>query len=48
MIATIVSQPADAVLTRMKDAESVDAASVIMEIWDKNGAQGTSYIHVHK
>lgn len=40
VIATIVSQPADAVLTRMKDSESVDAATVISEIWQKRGAQG--------
>jgi len=40
VIATIVSQPADAVLTRMKDAESVDAATVISEMWAKGGPTG--------
>jgi len=40
VIATIVSQPADAVLTRMKDSESVDAATVISEIWKKAGPTG--------
>jgi len=38
--ASIVSQPADAVLTRMKDSQSLDAAAVISEIWEKRGPQG--------
>lgn len=33
--ASIVSQPADAVLTRMKDSQSLDAAAVISEIWER-------------
>lgn len=40
VIATVVSQPADAVLTRMKDSESLDAATVIAQIWQKGGPTG--------
>lgn len=37
---TIVSQPADSVLTRMKDSKSVDAATVVLDIWNTMGPKG--------
>jgi solute carrier family 25 phosphate transporter 3 len=37
---TIVSQPADTVLTKMKENSSIDAATVVIDIWQRRGAKG--------
>jgi len=37
---TIVSQPADTVLTKMKENSSVDAATVVIDIWQRRGPIG--------
>jgi solute carrier family 25 (mitochondrial phosphate transporter), member 3 len=37
---SIVSQPADKVLTKMKENSSIDAATVVIDIWQRRGAKG--------